>query len=123
MGMDFIIVFGVALVGYSIAVLAHKFLRELRWWMIGTFGVALAFDTAGTYFLCYKVAEGVTFSAHTILGFVILIIMALHFAWALTAMWSPRFRYYFDKGSIWAWGVWLFVFFSPLIPITMKAII
>lgn len=123
MGVDFLIVFGVALVGYSIAVWAHKLTQELRWWMIGVFGVALAFDAGGTYFLCYKVAEGVTLSAHTILGFVILVIMALHFAWALVAMWSPRFRHYFDKGSVWAWAVWIFVFFSPLIPITMKAIV
>ena len=105
--------FVVALVLYSFVILQHRFKHKLHPWMVWLFGIGLAADISGTVFLCIVAADSWKFSLHTISGFVSLVIMALHFSWAVLAKTvHGKFENYFNRFSFRAWLIWLVAFFS-----------
>ena len=109
-------IFVIALAGYTFAILRHRILGFTDNLMIWTFGVALVADTSGTIFLCAREAASFSWSVHTISGILALVIMALHFLWALKAQRDPKTDQYFHRYSLWAWGLWLVAFVTPIIP-------
>lgn len=107
--------FFVALCFYSLAIWAHKFQRALRTWMIWVFGIGLTADISGTIFLCMVATTKWTFNLHTISGFLSLLIMAIHFIWALLAMIiGGRHEKYFKRYAIPAWYIWMIAFVSGI---------
>ncbi|MEK9201614.1 MAG: hypothetical protein AAB944_01450 [Patescibacteria group bacterium] len=84
--------------------------------MIWVFGVGLAADISGTIFLCVMATTELTLNIHTISGFFSLLIMAIHFMWALLAvMIGGRFEEYFRCYAIPAWCIWMVAFVSGII--------
>lgn len=108
--------FFVALCFYSLAIWAHKSQNKLRAWMLLVFWIGLAADITGTIFLCMAATTQWTLSIHTISGFLSLLIMAIHFMWALLAVTiGGRFEEYFNRYSIPAWCIWMVAFVSGIL--------
>jgi len=107
--------FVVALMLYSFVIWSHQFKKKFSLWMVWLFGLGLAADFSGTVFLCVAAASRWTWTLHTISGLVSLLIMALHFAWALLSIiFGGKFEVYFKRFSVWAWFGWLIAFISGI---------
>lgn len=106
--------FVIALVLYSIAIWSHRFQKTLHPWMIVVFQIGLMADISGTLFLCVAASTKWTWSLHTISGLASLLIMTLHFVWALLAPINEKLEVYFNRFSIYAWGLWLVAFISGI---------
>lgn len=107
--------FVVALFLYSFVIWAHQFKKKFSPWMVWLFGLGLTADVGGTIFLCVALSSRWTYNTHTILGLVSLLIMALHFAWALLSVtFGGRFEDYFKRFSVLAWFFWLTAFVSGI---------
>lgn len=109
------LLFVVALLLYSFVIWRHKFTKELSLGMIWLFGMGLAADVSGTVFLCTFAVPGWKFTLHSTAGLLSLLIMALHFAWALLALGAVgKFREYFNRFSVSAWCLWFVAFVSGI---------
>ena len=109
------LLFVVALILYSSVIWLHKLHHKLYLWMVLLFGIGLAADVSGTVFLCMTAGARWRFTLHTVSGLVSLVIMALHFAWALLAVRGVgTSREYFDRFSVYAWLLWLVSFISGI---------
>lgn len=107
--------FVAALILYSFSIWSHKVLGKLRSWMMLVFGVGLAADILGTVLICVINAERWQFTVHTISGIAALLIMALHFIWAVLAIKAGwKFESYFNRFSVSAWLLWLVAFISGI---------
>ncbi len=107
--------FVIALLCYSLAIWSHKATHALRAWMVWIFGAGLAADVGGTIFLCATASARLTPTLHTVSGFISILIMALHFSWALIAfMTQGKYEAYFDRFSVYAWCLWLVAFCSGI---------
>ncbi len=107
--------FFIALFMYSFVIWRHRFTHKLSSWMVWLFGLGLLADAGGTVLLCVVPAESWQFTLHTVSGLLALLIMALHFLWALPARvsWGES-RIYFDRFSVYAWYLWLIAFMSGI---------
>ena len=107
--------FVVALVLYSFVIWTHKFQKKLHTWMVWLFGAGVLADFGGTIFLCVASATKWTFTFHTISGLFSLLVMALHFVWALFAVTAHgKFESYFNRFSVAAWCLWFSAFISGI---------
>lgn len=105
--------FFIALALYSVAIWADWFNGALKRWMIWTFGLALCADTAGTFLLCMNLSGAFRVTLHTVSGAASLLIMALHFTWAVLAVRrGERYERLFRRWSLLAWAIWLVSFLS-----------
>lgn len=117
------LLFVVALVLYTTVIWTHKLRRCLKPWMVVVFGIALIADTVATVIVCNLVDPSswklnlAEFSGtfHIVTGLVSLLIMALHFSWALGALTvHGKLEQYFNKYSVYAWLLWLVALFSGI---------
>ncbi len=107
--------FVVALLLYSLVIWSHQFKKRLSPWMVWLFGIGLTADISGTVFLCVMATSNFIFNLHTIFGLISLLIMALHFGWALLSIiLCGRFEAYFKRWSVVAWFIWLGAFVSGI---------
>lgn len=104
-----------ALILYTAAIAWHKVKVKLSNKILFIFGTGLLCDILGTVFLCILHSEGWEWTFHSISGLAALIIMALHFAWALLAVSiKNKFEEPFNKYSVYAWLLWLSAFISGI---------
>ena len=109
------LLFVVALILYSFVIWSHKLTGRLPLWMVWLFGVGLTADIGGTIFLCVAVADRWKCNLHTVFGLVSLLIMAIHFVWALLANSKEGdWKIYFDRFSVYAWCLWMVAFVSGM---------
>jgi len=107
------LLFFIAAILYTVAIWSDRRRKRLEPWMLATFGIALCADALGTVLLCATESDAFRVNLHTVTGAASLLIMAVHFAWALLAILrSDRFEARFRRWSLWAWGLWLVSFFS-----------
>lgn len=107
--------FVVALLLYSFVIWSHQLTKSFSLWMVLLFGIGLTADASGTVLLCVAAASRWVFTLHTISGLVALLIMALHFVWALLSVkFGGKFEAYFKRFSVLAWFIWLTAFVSGL---------
>lgn len=110
------LIFIVALLLYSLSIWSHKITGKLSSWIMCVFGAGLATDILGTVLLCVMSANGWKFTIHTISGLFSLLIMVVHFTWALCAIKiGGDFESYFNRFSVSAWILWLIAFVSGII--------
>ena len=97
----------IALALYSVAIWSEKVKKVLEPWMIYVFGTGFVCDLIGTTLMLVQ-AEKFQWDVHTICGCAALLIMALHFVWAMYALVKQgKYQKLFSRFSIYAWGVWL----------------
>lgn len=109
------LLFVVAMVLYSFVIWSHKFSGKLSFWMVWLFGFGLIADIGGTVLLCVAAADRWTWTLHTVSGLASLLIMALHFVWAVLATSREgNWKTHFDRYSIYAWCLWMFAFVSGI---------
>lgn len=112
--------FVIALVFYTIVIWTHWLSRkkrpELTRWMLVMFGIALTLDICATIFVCSMQAKVWIWNLHTFFGLVAVLIMGLHFAWALDATIRNRGNclVYFNRCSLMAWVIWLASFITGI---------
>lgn len=107
--------FVVAMLLYSFVIWTHKFSRKLDLWMVWLFGFGLLADVSGTVLLCVAAAARWTWTPHTLSGLASLLIMAVHFVWAVLATRKEgNWKTYFDCYSVYAWCLWMFAFVSGI---------
>jgi uncharacterized repeat protein (TIGR03987 family) len=105
--------FFAAFILYSLAIWADRLRGTLRPWMVGVFAAGLAADTAGTLIICSSAFDAFRINLHTLTGAASLVIMAVHFLWALLALrLGPIHAVRFRRWSPFAWSLWLLSFFS-----------
>ena len=114
-----VILITLALVFYSIGVWAEHLKRNLRWSHVVFFALGLICDISGTYAMSQLAAAGAAegrtgvsgalTTTMMITGTLALIIMAVHFLWAVIVMLrnQPRARQVFHKFSLVVWVFWL----------------
>lgn len=109
------LLFVVAFLLYTVVIFKHIITTELTERMVWLFGAALTADISGTIFLCYMHAQTWVWNFHTTTGFISVIIMALHFSWALAARRNGgSVQTTFNHTSLAAWVIWFASFASGL---------
>jgi uncharacterized repeat protein (TIGR03987 family) len=103
-----------AFILYTLAIWRERCLKELRAWIIIVFGTGLVCDFIGTSIMFLIADVKFSLSFHSLAGYSALIIMLLHFCWALFAFKIPLFAKYFTKYSIVAWFIWIIAFISGM---------
>lgn len=104
-----------ALFFYTTAIWSHRFSGTMKTWMLACFSTGLLADISGTIFLCVIVSDTWHWTLHSISGLIALLIMSLHFIWALAAMTrGGTAEEKFNRWSLWAWLIWLIAFVSGI---------
>ena len=108
--------FLIALILYSIVILTHRWKGELTLFLVCLFGLGLTADIIGTISICIlHTAQLFKLSVHSVSGWLALLIMSVHFVWAVFALnGNNQTRNNFHKYSILAWAIWLISFFSGI---------
>lgn len=121
-----IIFISAALVLYTIGVWAEHLRKTLRWSHVVFFGLGLACDITGTELMRRIAASGdATFSGSTagvltaimaVTGFIALVLMAVHFLWAVWVMirGTEAARATFHRFSLIVWIIWLVPYFTGM---------
>lgn len=103
-----------ALVLYSISIWSEKLKYKLKKWMLITFVFGFACDLIGTSIMGWH-ANGMRLHLHSICGYLALIIMGLHLAWAIQAFkHRGQSAKLFHSFSIYAWFIWLIALFTGI---------
>ncbi|WAL40136.1 HsmA family protein [Brevibacterium sp. BRM-1] len=115
-----------ALVFYTFGVWAERLQGTLRPWHVVAFGLGLACDATGTEFMRrIACSGGASFSSGTgevlgavmaITGALALLLMAVHFVWALVVVirGTDRAKTVFHRFSILVWAIWLVPYFTGM---------
>lgn len=104
-----------ALLFYTTAIWSHRATGRMRTWMLACFTAGLLADIAGTIFLCVIVSDAWQWTLHSISGLAALLIMTLHFVWALFALTrGGTSEEHFNRWSLGAWIIWLIAFVSGI---------
>ena len=103
-----IILFSIALVLYTTSVWSEHIQRQLRTWHLFVFGLGVFTDAVATW-LTIEFVGAIVFTPHALLGFASLILMALHFCWALIVFISAHQfgTVRFHQFSLLVWSVWM----------------
>lgn len=117
-----ILTINLALVLYSTGVWAERVQRVLRRWHVVCFGLGLASDATGTYLMtriaATNLSNGVPSGGLVVLmgwtGTLAILLMAVHFAWAVVVLLRnrPRELASFHRFSVVVWVIWLVPYFA-----------
>jgi uncharacterized repeat protein (TIGR03987 family) len=110
------IIITIALIFYSIGVWSERIQGRLKSWHLVFFVLGLVCDTWGTG-LMLNFSGGLTFDLHGVSGFLAIILMFIHAAWALAVLIrnDEKALTNFHKFSLFVWLIWLIPYFSPMI--------
>lgn len=108
------LLFTLALVFYTMAIISNQVLGKLGAWIVWVFGTALACDIVGTLTLCVFTSGAWRWTVHSMSGLAALMVMALHFTWGMMAFRRPQHADRFHRWSGLAWLLWLSAFVSGL---------
>lgn len=109
------IIISFALVFYSIGVWSERFCGRLKVWHTIFFWLGIVFDTWGTG-LMFRVAGGLVFNLHGLIGLLAIILMFIHAIWATIVLLrkDEKLIVNFHKFSVFVWLVWLIPYLSPM---------
>lgn len=117
-----ILTINLALVLYSTGVWAERVQRVLKRWHVVCFGLGLASDATGTYLMtriaATNLSNGVPSGGLVVLmgwtGTLAILLMAVHFAWAVVVLLRnrPRELASFHRFSVVVWVIWLVPYFA-----------
>ncbi len=115
--------FPFALLLYSVAIFGQEIMKKLRRWMVVTMGIAFTADLCGTVLLCIPSSKRWELTIHGAAGFASILLMGLHFAWALMAFKKPAYEMYFSRWSLCAWSIWFISFITGIPNMPVAAIL
>ena len=120
-----IVLISLAMAFYTLGVWAERRSGQLHWWHVAAFASGLAADIGGTTVMSMIANSGgptgveqnpalTQIMAFT--GFLALILMALHLAWAVVVMLRDRIdeKRFFHRFSILVWAIWLVPYFTGM---------
>ena len=126
-----IVLISLALVFYTIGVWAERLKKTLTWPHVALFGLGLLFDASGTEVMRRIAAAGNSTMSNApdgslaqilsitmaITGLIALILMAVHFFWALIVMikGTERAKAIFHKFSVTVWAIWLVPYLTGMV--------
>jgi uncharacterized repeat protein (TIGR03987 family) len=103
-----------ALCFYTISILSERRKKSIKLWMVVVMGAGLVSDFVGTGIM-FTISSDHSLNSHTVCGYTALIIMLLHFIWAImAAKKNDKAQQFFTRYSIVAWFVWMVAFFSGM---------
>ncbi len=115
------IFFTLAFAFYSIGIWAEFFAKRLKPWHAGAFLLGVITDTIGTGFMVEHVG-GILFNMHSIIGILGLLLMIIHFVWALIVLARTEVTRHgasaekalveFHKYSVAVWVIWMAAYLS-----------
>lgn len=107
------ILFTVACAFYSIGVWSEHLAKRLKPWHAAAFFLGVVADTAATA-LIYEHVGGLLLNLHTIVGFLGLFLMIIHFVWAGMVLRKGKevALANFHKFSTTVWGIWMIAYLS-----------
>lgn len=125
-----IVTITMALVFYTVGVWGERIQGILKPWHTVFFGLGLACDTAGTWMMTRIAAEqrsagmtqGPLVQLMGVTGTMAIVLMAVHFAWAIVVLWRNRDaeKRTFHRFSVVVWAIWLVPYFlgaaSAMVP-------
>lgn len=101
---------------YTISIWSERIQKILKTWMVVLFGVGLVCDIIGTTMMAIISTIPWYRNTHGYCGYLALIIMLVHFVWAILAITkNGRYEKLFNKWSVWAWSVWVIAFVTGTI--------
>ncbi len=108
-----IILFTVAMVFYTWGIWAEKKARRLKPWHVTLFACGVCVDMIATV-LTFMVVGGLVFTPHSIMGFISLGLMAIHFIWAIIVIkrGDEHALTNFHKLSLIVWSIWMISYLS-----------
>ena len=108
-----VILFTIAMVFYTWGVWAEKRARQLKLWHVKMFACGVCVDTLATI-LTIVVIGGIVWTPHSIMGFISLGLMAIHFAWAVKVIrqGDEVALTNFHKLSLIVWLIWMLSYLS-----------
>ena len=108
-----VILFTIAMVFYTWGVWAEKRARRLKLWHVKMFACGVCVDTLATI-LTIVVIGGIVWTPHSIMGFISLGLMAVHFAWAVKVIrqGDEVALTNFHKLSLIVWLIWMLSYLS-----------
>lgn len=111
-----VILFTIAMVFYSWGIWAERRARRLKLWHVKMFACGVCVDTLATI-LTFVVIGGIVWTPHSVMGFISLGLMAIHFAWALRVMkrGDEHALTNFHKLSLIVWSIWMFSYLSGFV--------
>lgn len=120
-----LIIINLALVFYSIGVWAERVQRVLKPWHAAFFGLGLLSDATGTLLMTRiasaNEASGIAAGPAQVLmawtGTAAILLMAVHFAWAIVVLVRKRDAELasFHRFSVVVWAIWLVPYFAGAI--------
>ena len=115
-----IVAMTLALTFYTIGVFGERKVGTLKGWLVGFFGLGLVCDSTGTKIMTSIHDTSLSaFKAdfHIITGGLALVLMAIHFVWALYVLWkgSEQSKANFHKFSVVVWAFWLLPYIAGMI--------
>jgi len=111
-----VILFTVAMVFYTWGVWAEKRAQLLKPWHVYMFACGVGIDTLATV-LTYMVVGGLVWTPHSIMGFISLGLMAVHFVWAIVVIrrGDEHALTNFHKLSLIVWSIWMISYLSGFV--------
>lgn len=115
-----------ALIFYTTGVWMERLQKTLKWSHVVLFGLGLVCDATGTWFMSqimkaesFSFGEGAaTFlgNAMIVTGYIAIILMAIHLAWAIWVMLkgTEKAKATFHRFSIVVWAIWLVPYFTGM---------
>lgn len=102
------ILFTIALVLYTIAIWSERLSQQLKPWHVVVFFLGVVADVLATW-ITVKFVGAIVFTPHAIFGFSSLLLMSLHFIWALIVLVKkqPSRLNLFHKFGLFVWSLWI----------------
>lgn len=110
------ILFTIALVLYTTSVWSERIQRQLKTWHLVVFAIGVITDVLATW-LSILFVGGIVFTTHAIFGFSSLVLMLLHFFWAVLVYVRDKQAgaRQFHRFSLFVWSVWMMSYLTGLI--------
>ncbi|MFW0862446.1 MAG: HsmA family protein [Candidatus Komeilibacteria bacterium] len=103
-----------ALVFYTVSIWSEKLKKVIKPWMVLMMGVGFACDMVGTTMMFLRSTTH-HINGHTLCGYTALLIMLIHFIWAVMAVENfGKAQQWFNRFSVYAWCLWLVAFVSGI---------
>ena len=111
-----VILFTLALVLYTTSVWSERLQNDFKTWHLLVFALGVIIDALATW-LTIEFMGGIVFTPHAVFGFISLIMMLLHFCWALVVYVGDKQagRLQFHRFSLLVWSVWMMSYITGFV--------